>query len=108
MDAQAARPVPHAAATVPAEVIQTDHLTKRYGSVSALTDLTLAVRPGEIFGFLGPNGAGKSTMIRTLAGLPAPDRRRRAPFWAWTSHGTAWRFGGARATSPAGSPCTGH
>ncbi len=72
MDAQAARPEPPAAATVPAEVIRTDGLTKRYGSVSALTDLTLAVRPGEIFGFLGPNGAGKSTMIRTLLGYLHP------------------------------------
>ncbi|MCC6617509.1 MAG: ABC transporter ATP-binding protein, partial [Chloroflexi bacterium] len=40
-----------------------------YGSVKALTDLTLDVRQGEIFGFLGPNGAGKSTTIRTLLGF---------------------------------------
>ncbi len=72
MDAQAARPAPPAAAAVPGEAIRTDHLTKRYGSVSALTDLTLAVRRGEIFGFLGPNGAGKSTMIRTLLGYLHP------------------------------------
>ncbi|MCA1572015.1 MAG: ABC transporter ATP-binding protein [Chloroflexi bacterium] len=44
-------------------------LTKHYGSVQALTDLTLEVRPGEIYGFLGPNGAGKSTTIRTLLGF---------------------------------------
>ncbi|CAN5206758.1 ABC transporter ATP-binding protein [soil metagenome] len=50
-------------------VISTSGLTKHYGSVQALTDLTLDVRPGEIFGFLGPNGAGKSTMIRTLLGF---------------------------------------
>jgi ABC-2 type transport system ATP-binding protein len=49
-------------------VIQTDRLTKHYGSVHALVDLSLEVRRGEIFGFLGPNGAGKSTMIRTLLG----------------------------------------
>jgi ABC-2 type transport system ATP-binding protein len=49
-------------------VISTGGLTKHYGKVVALTDLTLDVRPGEIFGFLGPNGAGKSTMIRTLLG----------------------------------------
>ncbi len=52
----------------PASVISTRALTKRYGKVTALTDLTLDVRPGEIFGFLGPNGAGKSTTIRTLLG----------------------------------------
>jgi len=48
--------------------IRTERLSKSYGSLRALTDLTLEVRPGEIFGFLGPNGAGKSTMIRTLLG----------------------------------------
>lgn len=44
-------------------------LTKHYGSVRALTDLSLEVRTGEIYGFLGPNGAGKSTTIRTLLGF---------------------------------------
>jgi ABC-2 type transport system ATP-binding protein len=43
-------------------------LTKHYGAVRALDDLTLEVREGEIFGFLGPNGAGKSTFIRLLLG----------------------------------------
>jgi ABC-2 type transport system ATP-binding protein len=51
-----------------AAVISTQALTKRYGKVAALTDLTLDVRQGEIFGFLGPNGSGKSTTIRTLLG----------------------------------------
>ncbi|MBA4169784.1 MAG: ABC transporter ATP-binding protein [Chloroflexi bacterium] len=50
-------------------VISTRGLTKHYGSVEALTDLSLDVRHGEIFGFLGPNGAGKSTTIRTLLGF---------------------------------------
>jgi ABC-2 type transport system ATP-binding protein len=57
---------PHATA------ISTRSLTKHYGSVPALTDLTLDVNRGEIFGFLGPNGAGKSTMIRTLLGYLHP------------------------------------
>ena len=48
--------------------ISTRALTKHYGSVQALTDLSLEVSQGEIFGFLGPNGAGKSTTIRTLLG----------------------------------------
>ncbi len=52
-----------------AATISTQRLTKHYGRVPALTDLTLEVRPGEIFGFLGPNGAGKSTTIRTLLGF---------------------------------------
>jgi ABC-2 type transport system ATP-binding protein len=57
-------------------VIVTRALTKHYGSVKALTDLTLEVREGEIFGFLGPNGAGKSTMIRTLLGFLHPTEGR--------------------------------
>jgi len=53
--------------------IVTDGLGKRYGrTVVALEDLTIDVRPGEIFGFLGPNGAGKSTTIRLLLGFLHP------------------------------------
>ena len=47
-------------------------LTKRYGAVDALHDLTLSVDDGEVFGFLGPNGAGKTTTIRLLLGLIRP------------------------------------
>lgn len=46
--------------------LRTEGLTKHYGEVKALVDLTLDVRLGEVFGFLGPNGAGKTTMIRTV------------------------------------------
>ncbi len=46
--------------------IQTEGLTKHYGKVAALVDLSLDIGPGEVFGFLGPNGAGKTTMIRTI------------------------------------------
>lgn len=52
--------------------IQTSKLTKRYGAFTALSDLDLDVRPGEVFGFLGPNGAGKSTTIRLLMGELRP------------------------------------
>jgi ABC-2 type transport system ATP-binding protein len=54
--------------TAHSAVISTRSLTKHYGSVAALSELSLEVRQGEIFGFLGPNGAGKSTTIRTLLG----------------------------------------
>jgi ABC-2 type transport system ATP-binding protein len=58
--------------TVTLPAIETRGLGKRYGTVSALTDLSLRIEPGEIFGFLGPNGAGKTTTIRLLLGLIAP------------------------------------
>jgi ABC-2 type transport system ATP-binding protein len=46
--------------------IRTEGLTKHYGDVKALIDLSVDIHQGEIFGFLGPNGAGKTTMIRTI------------------------------------------
>ncbi len=52
--------------------IRTQGLTKRFGPVVAVDDLTLDVPPGEVFGFLGPNGAGKSTTLRLLLGLIHP------------------------------------
>lgn len=49
--------------------IETTNLTKRYGGVTAVSDLCLTVEEGEVFGFLGPNGAGKSTAINVLLGF---------------------------------------
>jgi ABC-2 type transport system ATP-binding protein len=49
-------------------------LTRRYGELVALADVSLEVRPEEIVGLLGANGAGKSTLLRTAAGLQPPDR----------------------------------
>jgi ABC-2 type transport system ATP-binding protein len=54
--------------------ISTAGLTKHYPGVAALTDLSLDVPAGSIYGFLGPNGAGKTTALRILAGLTAPTR----------------------------------
>ena len=53
-------------------MISTIGLTKRYGDVTALDDVNLAVPAGSVFGLLGPNGAGKTTMIRLLLGLALP------------------------------------
>ncbi|HTW20041.1 MAG TPA: ABC transporter ATP-binding protein [Mycobacteriales bacterium] len=52
--------------------IRTAGLSKRYGSVTALSDLDLELAPGEVLGYLGPNGAGKTTTIRLLLGLIHP------------------------------------
>lgn len=49
--------------------IEVQGLTKRYGDVVAVDDISFAVRPGEIFGIVGPNGAGKSTVVGIAAGL---------------------------------------
>jgi len=57
-------------------VIDVQHLTKRYGRVTAVEDVTFRVERGEILGFLGPNGAGKTTTMRVLTGyIPATSGR---------------------------------
>jgi ABC-2 type transport system ATP-binding protein len=57
-------------------VIEVQHLTKRYGRVTAVDDVSFRVEPGEILGFLGPNGAGKTTTMRILTGyMPATEGR---------------------------------
>ncbi len=52
--------------------IDVSHLSKSYGSVQAVNDITLSVKSGSVFGFLGPNGAGKSTTIKLLTTLIRP------------------------------------
>jgi ABC-2 type transport system ATP-binding protein len=53
-------------------MITIKNLTKQFGSLLAVNDLSLEVAPGEIFGFLGPNGAGKTTTLKIMAGVLAP------------------------------------
>ncbi|MEA4895543.1 MAG: ABC transporter ATP-binding protein [Oscillospiraceae bacterium] len=53
-------------------VIEIENLTKSYGKSRGVSDISLTVEQGEVFGFIGPNGAGKSTTIRTLLGLIHP------------------------------------
>lgn len=57
-------------------VIVLDHLSKSYGNVHAVQDLSLQIEAGTIFGFLGPNGAGKTTTMRMLCGLTHPTSGR--------------------------------
>jgi ABC-2 type transport system ATP-binding protein len=54
------------------KVIETDRLTKRFGSFTAVDRLSFELKAGEIFGFLGANGAGKTTAMRMLCGLSTP------------------------------------
>lgn len=67
----AAPAVPPAPPPKPA-ALSTVNLTKRYGALTALDQLTLDLEAGDIFGFIGPNGAGKSTTMKILAGLLEP------------------------------------
>ena len=67
-------------------VIEVEHLTKRFGDFTAVDDITFEVHKGEIFGFLGANGAGKTTAMRMLTGLSFPTSGRGivAGFDIWT------------------------
>jgi ABC-2 type transport system ATP-binding protein len=56
----------------PTAVIQTDHLTRRFGHLTAVDSLTFSVQKGEIFGLVGPDGAGKTTALRMLAAIMDP------------------------------------
>ncbi len=53
-------------------IIRLDHVTKRFGSITAVNDISFEVAPSELFAFLGPNGAGKSTTIKMLTALLRP------------------------------------
>lgn len=57
-------------------MIEIAHLTKRYGTLRAVDDISFSVAPGEVLGFLGPNGAGKTTTMRMIAGFIAPTSGR--------------------------------
>ena len=57
-------------------VIDVRHLTKHFGDLIAVNEVTFSVDQGEIFAFLGPNGSGKSTTIRMLCGILLPTQRR--------------------------------
>jgi ABC-2 type transport system ATP-binding protein len=60
--------------------IAIDAMTKRFGRLTAVADLTLRVEPGQIVGFLGPNGAGKTTTLRVLMGFLRPSKGRATVF----------------------------
>ena len=57
-------------------ILETKHLTKRFGGLVAVNEVSLHVEAGEIVGLIGPNGAGKTTLLNAMAGLNPPDIRR--------------------------------
>jgi simple sugar transport system ATP-binding protein len=62
--------------SAPDDVLRVEHIAKRFGPVTALRDVNLHLRKGEVLGLLGDNGAGKSTLIKILCGFQKPDSGR--------------------------------
>jgi lantibiotic transport system ATP-binding protein len=83
-------------------VIQTQGLTRKFGNLTAVDDLSLSVPDGSVFGFLGPNGAGKTTTIRMILGLIKPHRGSTSLFGraALKPSPSALRYIGAMVESP--------
>ena len=68
---------------MPDHVFEAKNLTKRYGSYLALDNISMAIRPGEIYGLVGENGAGKTTLMKVIGSLVSP------------CSGSVFLFGGA-------------
>jgi len=80
MDMQASMLGARPGGTAAQVVLRTEQLTKQYGPVTGLADLSMEVTAGEVLGYLGPNGAGKTTTIRLLLGLIGPTSGRAEIF----------------------------
>ena len=92
-----------------APVVVAESLTKRFGKITAVEDLSFSLEPGTITGFLGPNGAGKTTTLRMLLGLARPTHRtgarvRPAVRRSWTARHVASAPCSRRPTSTRGGP----
>ncbi|MCY0898019.1 MAG: ABC transporter ATP-binding protein [Firmicutes bacterium] len=61
---------------MPNKTLRVERVTKRYGALTAVNQLTLTIRAGEVFALLGPNGAGKTTTLEMIEGLRQPDEGR--------------------------------
>ena len=58
------------------DILQVEHVTKRFARQTALDDVSLTIPKGSVYGLLGPNGAGKTTLIRIINRITAPDQGR--------------------------------
>src|SRR3977135_585129 len=86
-----------------AGLVEVEGLSKNFGRLRALNQVSLSVAEGEVFGFLGPNGAGRTTTIRILLGLQRADggTARIGGHDCWTDHSSAARLFGATLEQPA-------
>ena len=95
---EAEGPLPH--------MIEIRNLTKRFGSLTAVDDVSFDVGRGEVLGFLGPNGAGKSTTMKMVRASWHRMAARSASA-AWTLRPAPWTSSGGSATCPRGAPLYG-
>ena len=65
-----------ASAGADGNVLRVEHISKRYGAVTALIDINMHLRRGEVLGLIGDNGAGKSTLLKILCGFQPPTSGR--------------------------------
>ena len=70
-------------------VLQADHVTMRFGGLTAVNDVSMTVHQGEIVGLIGPNGAGKTTFFNCLTGMYIPPREHRDAWWSGAPAETA-------------------
>ncbi len=69
-------PAMEAAAVQPTSILDVDHVSRRFGGLTAIDTVSFDVRKGEIFGLIGPNGAGKTTMMNLISGVTTPSSGR--------------------------------
>ncbi|MBV8575489.1 MAG: ATP-binding cassette domain-containing protein, partial [Acetobacteraceae bacterium] len=59
-----------------APLLEVEHISKRFGGLVAVKDISFRIRPGEILGLIGPNGSGKSTVMKLVMGIEKPNSGR--------------------------------
>ena len=71
-------------------ILEYSHVTKQFGSMYALSDVSLTIEPGHIIGLLGPNGSGKTTLIKLACGLVGPESKARISYLPDKNYLSQW------------------